>query len=233
MADEDPPLVPSQGVGTGGAGHVCSGVCRLSRVAGVCASGRQYRPRAWSARAHSTALSLQACPESSLWGCAGGQRSAAHSCRRVTCTMMTSTWSCTHAPRAMHRARRIILLIHERGAANVDAAARGAGSRSVFRLPPPIPGKPGGGYPQEWHSAQTTIKRNYLAHMERKRARAPVMQEVRDFVFTARIDLRVMMRPACGRLRRSASTMCWACRRRQRGAPSGVLVRMNPDVGRE
>jgi hypothetical protein len=48
----------------------------------------------------------------------------------------------------------------------------------VFRLPPPIPGKPGGGYPQEWHSAQTTIKRNYVAHMERKRARAPVMQEV-------------------------------------------------------
>ncbi len=48
----------------------------------------------------------------------------------------------------------------------------------MFRLPPPIPGKAGGGYPQEWHSAQTTIKRNYVAHMERKRARAPVMQEV-------------------------------------------------------
>ena len=59
-----------------------------------------------------------------------------------------------------------------------DVCWERAGSRTVFRLPPPIPGKPGGGYPQEWHSAQTTIKRNYVAHMERKRARAPVMQEV-------------------------------------------------------
>jgi len=53
-----------------------------------------------------------------------------------------------------------------------------AGSRSVFRLPPPIPGKPGGGYATEWHDAQTTIKRSYIAHRERKRARGPAMHEV-------------------------------------------------------
>jgi len=49
----------------------------------------------------------------------------------------------------------------------------------VFRLPPPIPGKPGGGYPQEWHDAQTTIKRNYLSHVARKRARGETLQEVK------------------------------------------------------
>jgi hypothetical protein len=85
-------------------------------------------------------------------------------------------FACTHcASRCAHTATsRAGRLAGWRG----DVCLARAGSRTVFRLPPPIPGKPGGGYPQEWHSAQTTIKRNYVAHMERKRARAPVMQEV-------------------------------------------------------
>ena len=51
--------------------------------------------------------------------------------------------------------------------------------RSVFRLPPPIPGKPGGGYPSEWHSATNTIRRNWLSHVARKRARGDTLQEVK------------------------------------------------------
>eukprot|EP00960_Hanusia_phi_P034139 750871-Hanusia_phi.AAC.1 len=39
-----------------------------------------------------------------------------------------------------------------------------SGKVSVFRLPPPIPGKEGGGYPAEWHHAQIVIRRNYMMH---------------------------------------------------------------------
>lgn len=48
--------------------------------------------------------------------------------------------------------------------------SHGAGSRSVFRLPPPIPGLPGGGYPQEWTDAAMIIQRNYTVHLARKKA---------------------------------------------------------------
>ncbi|EKX44811.1 hypothetical protein GUITHDRAFT_163453 [Guillardia theta CCMP2712] len=39
-----------------------------------------------------------------------------------------------------------------------------SGKVNVFRLPPPIPGKEGGGYPSEWHHAQIVIRRNYMIH---------------------------------------------------------------------
>ena len=39
----------------------------------------------------------------------------------------------------------------------------------MFRLPPPIPGKPGGGYPPEYHTAATTIQRNVKISWKRRR----------------------------------------------------------------
>ncbi len=38
----------------------------------------------------------------------------------------------------------------------------------MFRMPPPIPGKPGGGYPVEYHTAATTIQRNVKIFWTRK-----------------------------------------------------------------
>ena len=46
----------------------------------------------------------------------------------------------------------------------------------MFRLPPPIPGKPGGGYPVEYHAAATTIQRNVQIFWKRKRQQG--MKEV-------------------------------------------------------
>jgi hypothetical protein len=46
----------------------------------------------------------------------------------------------------------------------------------MFRLPPPIPGKPGGGYPAEYHTAATTIQRNVKIFWTRKRLQG--MKEV-------------------------------------------------------
>jgi hypothetical protein len=46
----------------------------------------------------------------------------------------------------------------------------------MFRLPPPIPGKPGGGYPAEYHTAATTIQRNVKIFWTRKQLRG--MKEV-------------------------------------------------------
>jgi hypothetical protein len=39
----------------------------------------------------------------------------------------------------------------------------------MFRLPPPIPGKPGGGYPPEYHTAATLIQRNVKISWKRRR----------------------------------------------------------------
>lgn len=46
----------------------------------------------------------------------------------------------------------------------------------MFRLPPPIPGKPGGGYPPEYHTAATTIQRNVKISWKRRRPQG--MKEV-------------------------------------------------------
>jgi hypothetical protein len=48
----------------------------------------------------------------------------------------------------------------------------------MFRLPPPIPGKPGGGYPAEYHTAATTIQRNVKIFWVRKQKLRQVMKEV-------------------------------------------------------
>jgi hypothetical protein len=44
-----------------------------------------------------------------------------------------------------------------------------SGVRSMFRLPPPIPGLPGGGYPEEFQKAARVIQRNYAVHLARKK----------------------------------------------------------------
>jgi hypothetical protein len=46
----------------------------------------------------------------------------------------------------------------------------------MFRLPPPIPGKPGGGYPAEYHTAATTIQRNVKIFWVRKQLRQGTKQ---------------------------------------------------------
>ena len=38
----------------------------------------------------------------------------------------------------------------------------------LFRLPPPIPGKPGGGYPEEYHKAATLVQRNVKVYLSRR-----------------------------------------------------------------
>jgi len=40
---------------------------------------------------------------------------------------------------------------------------------SVFRLPPPIPGIIGGGYPSEWHDAATRIQTSFRGHNARRK----------------------------------------------------------------
>mmetsp|Transcript_31816 Transcript_31816/g.76981 ORF Transcript_31816/g.76981 Transcript_31816/m.76981 type:complete len:474 (+) Transcript_31816:96-1517(+) len=40
---------------------------------------------------------------------------------------------------------------------------------SVFRLPPPIPGIIGGGYPSEWHDAATRIQTSFRGHSARRK----------------------------------------------------------------
>eukprot|EP00286_Rhodomonas_abbreviata_P027100 CAMPEP_0181303058 /NCGR_PEP_ID=MMETSP1101-20121128/8343_1 /TAXON_ID=46948 /ORGANISM="Rhodomonas abbreviata, Strain Caron Lab Isolate" /LENGTH=584 /DNA_ID=CAMNT_0023408581 /DNA_START=34 /DNA_END=1785 /DNA_ORIENTATION=+ len=66
-------------------------------------------------------------------------------------------------------------LVPSEGVGSGGAGHIPQGSAITFRLPPPIPGKPGGGYPQEYHDAANLIKRNYKVFAERKKAQ---MQEV-------------------------------------------------------